>query len=130
MTSEIRPHHALAVVALVLAVVFTAWSGVRDSTLLPGSLGVVGVWLSWWLGRGEWRTIAASSPHVMLVWSTTIVFLGESHGMFVNTSPSTSVYVYISGFVTGVLIPTLGSIMAIVYRNTRKRLYPPLSRML
>jgi len=117
VNSEIRPHHALAVVAVVLAVIFSMWSGVRDSTIFLGSLGVVGVCLTWWLGRGEWGVITTSAPHMMLVWSATIVFLGGAYGMFVNTGPSTNVYGHLSGFVAGVAIPTLGSIVVTGYES-------------
>jgi membrane associated rhomboid family serine protease len=117
VNAEIRPHHALAVVAVVLAVIFSTWSGVRGSTILLGGLGVVGVCLTWWLGRSEWRTITTSAPHSMLVWSATIVFLGGSYGMFVNTSPSTNIYGHLSGFVAGVAIPTLGSIVVNGYES-------------
>ena len=130
VNAEIRPHHALAVVAVVLAVIFSMWSGVRNSTLFLGSLGVVGVCLTWWLGRGEWAVITTSAPHVMLVWSATIVFLGGAYGMFVNTSPSTNVYGHLSGFVMGAAIPTLRSIVATVFRTTRGRLFPHLSTIL
>jgi len=116
VNAEIRPHHALAVVAVVLAVIFSTWSGVRGLTVLLGGLGVVGVCLTWWLGRSEWRTITTSAPRAMLVWSATIVFLGGSYGMFVNTSPSTNVYGHLSGFVAGVAIPTLGSILMTGYQ--------------
>jgi len=117
VNAEIRPHHALGIVAVVLAVIFSMWSGVRGSTILLGGLGVVGVCLTWWLGRGEWRTITTSAPHSMLVWSATIVFLGGSYGMFVNTSPSTNIYGHLSGFVAGVAIPTLGSILMTGYQS-------------
>lgn len=127
VNAEIQPHHALAVVAVVLAVVFSVWSGVRGSTILLGSLGVVGVCLTWWLGHGEWGTITTSAQHVMLVWSATIVFLGGSHGIFVNTAHSTNVYGHLSGFVAGVAIPTLKSIVFIIYGTTRGRLYSLLS---
>jgi len=130
VTPEIRAHHSLAVVAVVLAVVFSVWSGVRELTILLGSLGVVGLSLTWWLGRGEWRTITTSAPHVMLVWSATIVFLGGAHGMFVNTGPSTNVYGHLSGFVTGAAIPTLRSIVATVFRTARGRLCSSLSTIL
>jgi len=117
VNAEIRPHHALGVVAVVLAVIFSMWSGVRGSTILLGGLGVVGVCLTWWLGRSEWRTITTSAPRAMLVWSATVVFLGGSYGMFVNTSPSTNVYGHLSGFVAGVAIPTLGSILMTGYQS-------------
>ena len=115
VSAEIRPHHALGIVAVILAVIFSMWSGVRGSTILLGGLGVVGVCLTWWLGRGEWRTITTSAPRAMLVWSATIVFLGGSYGMFVNTGPSTNVYGHLGGFVAGVTMPTLKSLVFILY---------------
>ena len=117
VNAEIRPHHALGIVAVVLAVIFSMWSGVRGLTILLGGLGVVGVCLTWWLGRSEWGTITTSTPRAMLVWSATIVFLGGSYGMFVNTSPSTNIYGHLSGFVAGVAIPTLGSILMTGYQS-------------
>ena len=87
------------------------------STILLGSLGVVGLCLTWWLGRGEWGVITTSAPHVMLVWSATIVFFGGAYGMFVNTGPSTNVYSHLSGFVAGVAIPVLRSTLLSRYQN-------------
>ena len=130
VSAEIRPHHALGVVAVVLAVIFSTWSGVRGSTILLGGLGVVGVCLTWWLGRGEWRTITTSAPHSMLVWSATIVFLGGSYGMFVNTSPSTNIYGHLSGFVAGVTMPTLKSLVFMIYGSIKGWVYSLLSTTL
>lgn len=111
VSSNIRLHHALALVALELAVIFFAWSGITTTVIALGVLGTLGLALIWWDTRGDWGPLMSSTANLFLVFTTILVFTYVSYSILVNTGPSVNVYGHFIGFVSGFLFPGLLSLM-------------------
>jgi hypothetical protein len=110
VSSNIRLHHALALVALELAVIFFSLSGPSGSVISLSILGTLGLGLVWWDTRGEWGPLLSSNANLILVFTTILVFTWVSYSMLVNTGPSVNVYGHLIGFVSGFMFPGLLSL--------------------
>lgn len=111
VSSNIRLHHALALVALVLAVIFFSWYGISSSTIALSILGTLGLGLVWWDTRGDWKPLVSSNANLLLVFTTIIVFTYVSYSILVNTGPGVNVYGHFIGLVSGFMFPGLLSLV-------------------
>lgn len=110
VSSNIRLHHALALVALELAVIFFSLSGPSGSVICLSILGTLGLGLVWWDTRGDWGALLSSNANLILVFTTILVFAWVSYSMLVNTGPGVNVYGHLIGFVSGFMFPGLLSL--------------------
>ncbi|WP_138006498.1 hypothetical protein [Halalkalirubrum salinum] len=105
VSSNIRLHHALALVALELAVIFFSWYGVSTSVIALSMLGTLGLGLVWWDTRGDWKPLVSSNANLLLVFTTILVFTYVSYSIHANTGPNVNVYGHFIGFVSGFMFP-------------------------
>ena len=110
VSSNIRLHHALTLVALELAIILFSWSGVSISMVGLGILGTLGLGFVWWDTRGEWGPLVSSPANLFLVFTTLLLFGYVSYGILVNTGPHVNVYGHFIGFVSGFMFPGILSL--------------------
>lgn len=111
VSSHIRVHHALALVAPELAVIFYSWSGPSVSVIALVILGLFGLGLVLWDTRSDWDPLLSSNANVLLVLGTLLTFVFVSYSILVNVGPSVNVYGHFIGFVSGFLFPGVLSLV-------------------
>lgn len=110
VSSNIRVHYGLALVALELAAIVFSWSGVSISVIALVILGVLGLGLVWWDTRGDWESLLSSNSNMFLVLITVLTFSFVSYSILVDVGPHVNVYGHFIGFVSGFLFPGLLSL--------------------
>ncbi|WP_248898219.1 hypothetical protein [Haloplanus halobius] len=112
VSSNIRVHYGLALVAPELAVIFYSWSGISVSVIALSILSVLGLGLVLHESCGDWELLLSSRTNVLLVFTTIIVFSVVSYRILVGVGPNVNVYGHFIGFVSGFLFPGFLSLVS------------------
>lgn len=111
VSSNIQLHYGLAPVALELAVIMFAWSGITIPAVSLCVLGLAGVALVYGVTHGEWDGLLSSDANLLLVSVAVLAFAVLPFRILVDVGPGVNVYGHFIGFVVGFLFPGLLSLV-------------------
>lgn len=111
VSSNIRVHYGLALIAPELAVVFYSWSGMSILVISLALLGILDLGLVLYRSRSDWEPLLSSQTNLLLAFTTIFVFSVVSYRILVGVGPNVNVYGHFIGFVSGFICPGLLSLV-------------------
>jgi hypothetical protein len=111
VSSNIRIHYSLALVAPELAVIFYSWSGMSIWVISLALLGILGLGLVLSASRGNWGPLLSSQTNLLLALTTLFIFSVVSYRILVGVGPNVNVSGHFIGFVSGFICPGLLSLV-------------------
>lgn len=111
VSSNIRLHHSLVLVAVEMALILFGWGGLSISVIGLSVLAILGTGLLYWDTRGEWGTLTDTPEYQTLLFIAIAFFLILPFQNLVNVETGTNVYGHLIGFVVGFLFPSVLSLV-------------------